>query len=67
LYAVDPWGSERDNLHVAMQLSQTANMNRGKGQPTIEATRFMLARKPKTDNSNKRIAALRGAIKQSKV
>lgn len=66
LYSVEPWGPERDNLHHAMQLSQVANMNRTKGAPVVEPSRFILTRKPKSNDDTKKIAALRGAIKQSR-
>jgi len=67
LYAVEPWGPARDNMHVAMQLTQVANMNRGKGSATVEPSRFILTRKPKIKNDSKRITALRGAIKQTRM
>jgi len=66
LYAVEPWGQERDNLHVAMQLSQVANMNRARGSAAIDPSRFMLGRKPKQNDDAKKISALRGSIKQSR-
>ncbi len=65
LYNVDPWGSERDNMHTAMILAQGANMNRRRGTPPIDISRFILTKKPKTQNDAKRVSAFRAAIKQS--
>lgn len=40
-FSVEPRGDERADWHTALLLSQTANMNRGKGSPRIPADRFL--------------------------
>ena len=65
LYNVDPWGAERDNMHTAMILAQGANMNRARGTPPIDISRFILTKKPKINDDAKRVSAFRAAIKQS--
>ena len=66
LYNVEPWGPERDNAHAAMQLTQVANMNRGRGQPPVDMSRFILTKKPKAKTDAKRIVAFRASIQQSR-
>jgi hypothetical protein len=68
LYSVDPWGSERDNIHTAMILAQSANQQRTKRtDPVVSPMQFMLGRTNPTDKSSSaKISALRSSIHKSK-
>ena len=63
MYLSDPWGPERDNMHVAMLLSQTANLHRKKGTMPINPKKFMLTR-TKDEIEVERISALHAFIHQ---
>ena len=60
LYAMQPWGAERDNFHVAMLLQQGAAIHRKPGTQPPNIMRWMLTRK-KSSNVVK-IAALKASI-----
>jgi hypothetical protein len=67
LYAIQPWGAERDNLHTAMLLAQNANMQRTKQtDPVFHPRQFMIGAEPpdKSKINAERIRALRDHIKR---
>lgn len=51
-YAVEPFGSMRDNLHAGQIAAMIYNVNRGKRAPPIQASDFLLIERTASDEAS---------------
>lgn len=64
LYAVEPWGANRDNAHAAMLAMLYASAHTPKGKPRPKMSDYMLTSKP-ADNGKHKLLALRHYLKNT--
>tara|TARA_R110001592_G_scaffold350999_1_gene647809 strand:+ start:27683 stop:27901 length:219 start_codon:yes stop_codon:yes gene_type:complete len=64
LYAVEPWGANRDNAHAAMLATLYAGAHTPKGKRRPKMSDYMLTTKP-ANSSQGKLVALRQYLKST--
>ena len=64
LYAVQPWGPERDNWHMAVLGTIGVNTHLQKGKRPLQPNEFMFGYQ-KQKNDKRRVSAFRAHIRES--